>query len=590
MRPAASLTSCSRRPILAGLERLASSAGRVALAAGFIQLMLVVCCCAQDAPPTFPVDGIVENSLTHQPIARALVESSSDAVLTDNQGRFELHLPSGFARLNIRRPGYDGPETGSRATQVSVNVGANTPPVTFFLTPAASITGHVTLSSGDAAEGLQFTLFNEQIEQGHPHWRSVSNAVTDNNGTFRLPVLTAPASYILCTEHSLDREVAAAPDAPIFGFPAVCYPGGTDLNSAIAAPLALTPGQQAQIEISIARQRFYPVSISVAGGTATRAPSLQVYDRSGRPSNFSLGFNSRSSTWEVALPNGSYYAESRVWGDAPLYARVDFTVAGAPISNLTLVPAPVAPIPVEIREDFTANPAPALGNSPFGVGDHALNEQPTIGISLDPVDRPLDGPMGVNLRREPGSIDKFLLDPPQQGAYLLDVQSFAPNSYAASIYSGSTDLLREALVIGPGGNAQPIQITLRNDTGFLECTAKADSAAMSEQGAGIEQGAESDRGAADATPIPVYAISSGSAPHRIYFSYAQAAGVPAPPLPLPPGNYLVLAFEKEHEINIDDADAMARLAAQGQTVTIQPGATLDLQVDPIRDSDGESAQ
>ena len=63
-----------------------------------------------------------------------------------------------------------------------------------------------------------------------------------------------------------------------------------------------------------------------------------------------------------------------------------------------------------------------------------------------------------------------------------------------------------------------------------------------------------------------------------------------PPLPLPPGKYLVLAFEKQREIDLDDAEAMSRLAAQGQTVTIQPGATLDLQVDPIRDGDEEAPQ
>src|SRR5580692_10148459 len=116
MRPAASLTNCYRRLVPAGLAGLT---GRVALATCFVRIMLVASCAAQDAPATFPVDGVVENSLTHQPIARALVESVSDAVLTDNQGHFELHLPAGFERLNIRRPGYDGPDTGGRAAQLS---------------------------------------------------------------------------------------------------------------------------------------------------------------------------------------------------------------------------------------------------------------------------------------------------------------------------------------------------------------------------------------------------------------------------------------------------------------------------------------
>jgi hypothetical protein len=587
MRPAPTLTTAALPRRFTPSIR----ARRCAIAVWFATaVLLATClpalCAAQEAPITYPVDGIVENSLTHQPIARALVEAASDAVLTDNQGRFELHLPAGFERLTIRRPGYEGQETGRPPVQESVNVSANTPPVTFLLTPAASITGHVTLSSGDEAAGLQFIFFRRQIEQGHPRWRSVENAVTDNDGTFHLATLAAPASYVVCLENSPDRDILPAPGEPVFGFPAACYPGGTDLNSAIAAPLAITPGQQAQIEVSIVRQRFYPVSIAVAGSTAARPPFVQIIDRSGRPANSSMGFNSRSGTWEFELPNGSYYAESRVWGDAPLYARLDFTVAGAPLSGITLVPAQIAPIPVEIQEEFTANPAPAFnGPVSFDRAGAVLRDMPPIGISLDPVDRPLDGPMGVNLRPESGSTDKFLLDPPQQGAYLLDVQTFGRQSYAASISSGSTDLLREPLVIEPGGNTQPIQIILRNDMGFLECTPKADTASTSDQVAGP------DENAASSSPIPIYIISTGSGSHHMYFSYARADfSSPASLLPLPPGNYLVLAFEKEHEIDIDDADAMARLAAQGQTVTIQPGATLDLQVEPIRDGGGDSAQ
>jgi hypothetical protein len=41
---------------------------------------------AQSQAPTYPVDGVVENSLTHEPIARVLVEGMQDRVLTDDEG------------------------------------------------------------------------------------------------------------------------------------------------------------------------------------------------------------------------------------------------------------------------------------------------------------------------------------------------------------------------------------------------------------------------------------------------------------------------------------------------------------------------
>ena len=340
------------------------------------------------------------------------------------------------------------------------------------------------------------------------------------------------------------------------------------------------PGQQARLgSVSLTRQPTFISFIWVAGNSARMPQPLMVFDRSGQSANATLRINSQTGAFELNLPNGSYYAETFGRGEKPLYARVDFTVAGAPVSGITLVPVPVPPIPVEIHEEFTANPAPAFGApGVFSRIDGPNGDQPPVQISFDPVDQPLSGPMGVNMRRDPGSTDTFLMAPPRQGAYRLEVQAFGPQIYAASITSGSSDLLREPLIIGSGGSVQPIQITLRNDAGFLQCTTKADPAPTA------------DHSAIRSAPISVVAIPADDAMRRIYFSYAQDAGSPTSPLPLPPGKYLVLAFEKEREIDLDDAAAMSRLAAQGQTVTIQPGATLNLQVDPIRDGDEEAAQ
>jgi len=41
---------------------------------------------------------------------------------------------------------------------------------------------------------------------------------------------------------------------------------------------------------------------------------------------------------------------------------------------------------------------------------------------------------------------------------------------------------------------------------------------------------------------------------------------------------------------LDDADAISRLSSQGQSVTIQPGATVELQVDPTRSADEDTGQ
>jgi hypothetical protein len=579
MRPNALFTGCCRPSVLAGC---------LALGAYFASFILFASCAAQ-TPATFPVDGVVENSLTRQPVARALVEFNSVAVLTDGEGRFELHLPEGDAYLSVRRPGYQGPENGGPQMQVRVHVSAKTQPVTLFLSPVASIVGHVALSSGDPAAGLQIAVHRRQIVGGHARWMSAGNAVTGDGGTFRLPALAAPASYVLCTGFSQDRFGNTAQGGlgkQIMGYPGACYPGGFDLKTAIAAPLALSPGQQGQLEISLTRVPFYPVSISVAGGNSGRPQRPMIHDRSGQPINASMRLDNQSGSYVFNLPNGSYTAETRGFGNPPFYGRVDFTVAGAPVSGITLVSAPMAPIPVEIHEEFNAAPpTPAYGgvggirSFSGGNGGGTRGDQPPVQIIFDPVDRPLDGNRGVNIHRDPTVADTFLVDPPPQGAYMVDVRSMGGQTYAASVTSGTTDLFREPLIVGPGGSSQPIQIVLRNDMGFLACSERADAASTSPSAHDPETNQPSR--------IPVVAIPIGSASHQTYPWFTGGGfAFQMPPLPLPPGKYLVLAFEHEREIDLDNAEAMARLAAHGQTVTIQPGATVNLQVDPIPDGEG----
>jgi hypothetical protein len=161
----------------------------------------------------------------------------------------------------------------------------------------------------------------------------------------------------------------------------------------------------------------------------------------------------------------------------------------------------------------------------------------------------------------------------------MNFQSFG-SYYAASVTSGGADLLQEPLVIGPGNAVQPIEITLHNDMGFLECTAKTTPLDPS----------TSNSTTPDSSTIFVSVISLGSGQRRVYKTIAPHPYGGTVRFPLPPGNYLLLAFETDREIDVDDADALSRLSSHGQTVTIQPNATADVQVDPIRSTDEDASQ
>jgi len=544
---------------------------------------------SQEQPPsdtvTYPVDGVVENSLTHQPIARVLVSSMSDEVLSDNEGRFELHLPAGMGEIRLRRPGYGGggfmsmmmPDMPHR-----IIVAAGMAPLILYLTPAASIVAHVTLSSGDEPDGVRFTLYRRQAVNLYAQWAPIGNTVSDSQGDVRFPALSAPASYVFCSAASSDHAGPAAPGVRVYGYPGLCFPGGIDFASAIAAPLKLGPGQDAEFDVALDRQPFYPVTISVSGAGQNPAPFIQVHTASGEPTDFATYRDGPNGPTVFHLPNGSYYAEASAGRglDSRRYARVDFTVAGGPVSGLMLVPVPVQPLSVEIRRDFTASTGedsqpPAgfrlPGNFPndSGLPD---DSSPAVNISLvPPLDTAMGSVLGGALRHATSAPEgDYLWDITAQGRFRVQVNSFGPY-YVSSITMGATDLARDLLVIGPGGSTQPIEIVLRNDFGQLLCTYAPPPSSS----------APSAPAAIDFNPVFVYAIPLFPSVERLHQGIARAAGQPSIPLALPPGSYLVVAALGPQQIDLDDAPLMSRLNAAGQKVTIQPGQTTTVAFDKL---------
>ncbi len=153
------------------------------------------------------ISGIVRDSLTNQPIERALADGQWDATLTDNEGRFELHLPcGGYTQLQVRRPGYSNAQG---ADAVPVQVEPDTPEITLKLTPLAIITGHVSISNGGDLGDLYFRAFKSDYRNGHLWWSFAGQAKTDTNGAFQMYGLDSPASYLLCSQQAQEHSGVA---------------------------------------------------------------------------------------------------------------------------------------------------------------------------------------------------------------------------------------------------------------------------------------------------------------------------------------------------------------------------------------------
>ena len=528
----------------------------------------------------YPVRGVVLDSLTHEPIPRALVENNYAAELTDGEGRFELNLPQAMQQISVRRPGYNFRGQGQNH---AVNVGVNTPDLTFYLMPQASITGHVTLSTGEPADGITFLAYRKAIIEGRERWEVGGSASTDSEGTFRMANLATPGLWVLCSvpaqEHLAIRAVGTLAPAPsTLGYPSTCYPGPIPAfgDLAPANTLTLAPGQQAEAEIALARQPFYHVAIAVPNAVGVPGVGVDIRDPSGRTLEFSAEWNAKTGLVEVYLPSGQYYAEVRSQGQPSGYGRLDFRVGAAPLTGLSMVLLPARPISVEVHKEFIAAANGPQNGSITGLARG--QDSPGLNITLIAADSAISDMAGGGLSQPRGSGDPslFQLDNAIPGRYW--VLTYPYEGYVSSITSGGSDLSRQPLIVGPGNSTAPIQVTLRNNTGQIQCTVNTpDTTQVASYGTAT---AASSSPPGEVKPIFLYAIPTSQSSSQI----PQAQGQSSQSILLPnlaPGIYRVVAYDRFQQINLSDPQQLAEIASRGQTVTVSPGSTASIQLDLI---------
>lgn len=520
----------------------------------------------------YPVRGAVVDAVSGQPLGRALVELNQDfALLTGNDGQFSFdNVPAGHYQVTVVKPGYFGfgygaammihPGSGIPAQPRpprSITVGPDMAPLTFRITPLAMITGQVTLSTSDPADGIEVMAYTQRMQNGRLHWTLVGSARTRSDGSFRIDALS-PGSYLIYSQPSLDRDGPTRPRAPAFGFPAVYYPGVTDPSS--AGLIALHAGQHAEADISLVRQPFFPVTAVVRTPDSQPFVSFTVLDASGRQTRLSASYDRQTQTVTASVPNGSWSLEAHSYGSDMLWGRTDFQVAGAPVS-FAISLDPVPHIPVNIRRDFTAS---ADNSQPV------QSSGPGMNLFLSSADDFSMFPYGGGLNSVEGSQGRQwelrILEP---GRYWVQAQPFPP-AYISSISSGGVDLAANPLIIVPGTDPAPIDITLRNDGGTI--TGEIPSLSQTLTGgasAGVQQ-----------PQVWIYAIPLFPTASDLSTGFLRPDGA-FTIAGLAPGSYQVIACDTPQEdIDFHSAAGLAAWAGKGQTVTLDPGgsAHVDLTV------------
>ncbi len=518
---------------------------------------------------TYDVRGTVVNSITHEPIARALVTlagETSNSQLTDNEGHFEFtNVQAGRNMLEARRPGFFGVGRG-RNSSMPISVGPTGNDYTLALEPASTITGQIALPTADPGSNIRVQLMRRVIQDGRASWQPFGMKTTNSEGTFRFGGLE-PGDYKLFTSTSMDSDIAGQ-GAMTWGYPSVWYPEESD--SSTAGFIRLGAGKQVNAQLALTREPFYCVTIPVAD----RGPFgfVQFSNGRGRLNDIPLSYDSRQQQFRAYVPSGSYTVTIQSAMPSPAFASMPITVRNAPIQLQGISLLPIHPIPVTIHKEFasTNSGAPQMIQIENGKQVEVSRD---INLMLFSVTN--HEAMGVMLRHEPGGDDSsWLMEGMQPGRYW--VQTYANQGYVASITAGGTDLARDPLVIGQGGASAPIDIVLRNDMANLSVRAKN----LSSVPLNSSSGGPSVMHLPTEAPLGyLYLIPQFDTPSVL--PQSMPLQQTAFTVNLQPGTYRVLALDHPVDLEYRNPKAMEAYADKGQTVTLEPNGTANLEVDII---------
>jgi hypothetical protein len=401
------------------------------------------------------ISGQVVDSVTGQPIARALVEAGgmTHGTLSDHEGHFVLeHAAVAFAH----KPGY--------FENASQNIAADGKWL-LKLTPEAILYGTITDADARPIQRMQVELRRVEVRSGLAYWQDRNVTVTNAEGEFRFAELPA-GEYSLATGFMIDGLPDAASSQ---GFVPVTYPQAAAGSDAGTGPdgqpgIPLNPGEHVQANLSPSQEKLFPVSGAIRGAYNGIGAGFTVTTLDNLPLDPPVRFFP-DGVFRLRLPQGTYRltANSTVNDQQQSSGTREITVGPSGLQAVTLDLAALPSIPVEVEYEHSNTSQPSA--DPGFANLTLASQDPGNRFEMIPA-QPLGHERGPYT---PHAGDPMVFHNVRPGHYLLQV-NLQPPWYVAAASCGNLDMLHEPLVTGEGTGVCSLRVGLRDDSASLHWT------------------------------------------------------------------------------------------------------------------------
>ena len=398
----------------------------------------------QQSGTSYTVQGTVINSLSGEPIPRALVviqDSEIRMTLTDANGHFEfdtVHVDTAYIRAG--KKGYILPGELSPASsleQVASEANSQSGPIVITLSPASAIVGKIVSPDGEPLEEVPVRLFYYGPIDGEERLKPHADVLTDEEGEFSFNDLPA-GQFFLVAGPQADKPLVPVerPGIPSRSYGQFFYPGVSDPHN--ATPINLNAGQELAVTLPLLQERPFKIVGQVVGWHAGDAGELELKPVFGPNTEISGNFDGATARFVInQVPSGWHRLQLSSKGSYVLQREL---FVDSDLRELRLSLDQVRRIPLIVR-----------ANNLRARGGH-------VSLTLIPQDK-WQEPVSLGPLRSDSEESSLLLPPP--GKYRVHFDLFPP-LYVITARCGSLDLLREPLVV-TGQTNDPIEVTLAYD-------------------------------------------------------------------------------------------------------------------------------